>query len=212
MVELSKAPAVVVAPRDSLVSYDPARQDPSAANGRRTLLAEGGAPFGEHLKVRKGRRSTQTGSIPFVSVLHVDELGTIAWHEAEGYVPVTAGQFARGGDVIVSLLNPSKLRAAVIPLEYDVVECSAEFGVFEPRIDPYVVLGLLHHDDVVAQLRPLGRGTSSSRRRISTQDLLGIIAPRITSAGLGEYGKRVRALVRGIETARVDLAGLFAEK
>ena len=37
------------------------------------------------------------------------------------------GRVARSGQIIVSLLNPRKFRAAVIPERYDTVECSAEF-------------------------------------------------------------------------------------
>ena len=82
--------------------------------------------------------------------------------------------------MVVSLLNPSKLRATVVPQNYDFVYCSAEFGVFRALLDdPYEVLISLYHPQVRDQLRPLGRGTSSSRRRITEADLLDVLVPRI---------------------------------
>src|SRR6202040_3123953 len=124
------------------------------------------------------RRATRARpDTPFVSVLHVNDLGAVRWHEATDYRPTTPGQVAYAGEILVSLLNPSKLRACVVPEDYQEILCSSEFGIFTTDADPWEVLVLLHDERVKLQLAPLGRGTSSSRRRIEPQDLLDLYAP-----------------------------------
>lgn len=205
---LVTAPLVASVPSDGLASVDPSRLDPVAIESRSSLLAEGGMQLGELLcaapRSRKGMRVEE----PFVSVLHVDQLGTVSWNETFEYNPTTPGQWASAGDLIVSLLNPSKLRAAVIADEYPIVMCSAEFGVFKPLVDPYALLALLYEPRVQAQLRPLGNGTSSSRRRISTEDVLALIVPRKTPSTLADLGESARREVRNIETSRLRLTAL----
>jgi hypothetical protein len=68
----------------------------------------------------------------------------------------------------------------VIPEEIPEVLCSSEFGVFATNVDPYVLLVLLNDERVRLQLTPLGRGTSSSRRRIDNEDVAGLVVPPIT--------------------------------
>jgi hypothetical protein len=110
--------------------------------------------------------------------------------------------------MIVSLLNPSRLRAAVIPGPAP-VQVSAEFGVFRPVIDPYAVLGLLYYPPVRAQLRPLGTGTSSSRRRIDAGDVLSLIVPKHSAAALDELGRRVRLAQQRIDEGRTALRDAY---
>ena len=202
-------PLVASVPSDGLASVDPSRLDPDAIEGRASLLAEGGVELGTLLrpvkKTRKGKRTNE----PFVSVLHVDQLGTVSWNETLDYNPTTPGQWAAAGDVIVSLLNPSKLRAAVIADDYPTVMCSAEFGVFRPSADPYALLALLYEPRVQAQLRPLGSGTSSSRRRIGPEDVLALVVPSKTQAELTGLGERARTEVRNIESSRLRLTALY---
>jgi hypothetical protein len=157
----------------------------------------------------KTRQGSAAASVPFVSVLHIDDLGAISWHEAREYRPSTPGLQARPGDLIFSLLNPRKLRASVIPDDLGPVLCSSEFGVFETHGDPYEVLVLLHHPLVRAQLAPLGRGTSSSRRRISSQDLLDVLAPSIPPDELRTQAVAVRSALDNMRRASVQAADAY---
>jgi hypothetical protein len=106
----------------------------------------------------------------------------------------------------VSLLNPARLRATVLPKPAQV---SAEFGVFAAHGDPYAILGLLYTPAVRAQLRPLGTGTSSSRRRIDVADVLSLIVPKLDPAALDALARAVRNAQRQISTARAALYTLY---
>ncbi|HET8536798.1 MAG TPA: N-6 DNA methylase [Solirubrobacteraceae bacterium] len=206
---LSRAPLAAVVPADELTTLDPARVDPDAVEARQALRGVG-APFRDRLVAMKRRQRAATGSLPFISVLHIDDLGAIAWHEARSYAPTTPGLEAHPGELIVSLLNPRKLRASVIPDDGGPVLCSSEFGVFRPLGDPYEVLVLLHHPHARAQLAPLGRGTSSSRRRISPDDLLDVLAPAIAAKHLAAQAAALHAALDALRSASVAAADAYA--
>lgn len=206
----SSSPLVALVPRDALTSIDPSRFDADALQGRHAVLESGGVSLGSYCHPAKRQTAGRgTGSYPFVSVLHVDSYGSIDWVEVEGYKPVTSGQFAHANDVVVSLLNPSKLRAAVIPEDVETVECSLEFGVFTGMEYPYAILAMLHDPRVAVQLRPLGSGTSSSRRRITAQDVLDLAVPQMSEAALSKLNAHVKSQICQIEGARVSLASNF---
>ena len=206
---ISRAPlAAEVSARDA-TTLDPSRVDPEAVAARHALL-ETGVAFRELLRPAKRRQRTLTGSVPFVSVLHIDDLGAVAWHEARIYRPMTPGLEAHPHDVIFSLLNPRKLRATVIPADVGRVCCSSEFGVFESVGDPYEILVLLHHPLVRAQLSPLGRGTSSSRRRIAAEDLLDVLAPRLPIGRLAALAADVREALDALRRASLAVADGYA--
>lgn len=198
--------------RAALTSLDASTYDLDAIDARAELVGAGGAEFSTLLtSVRKsgnGRRSLS--NVPFVSVLHVDDLGAIDWAQALHYSPTTPGRAAEAGSVIVSLLNPRKFRAAVIPERFPVVQCSSEFAVFRPKIDPYAALALLQHPLVRAQIAPMGRGTSSSRRRVSDEDVLGLIAPAWTPEWEISTGAEAAKLYDQLAQARLGLHSLFA--
>jgi hypothetical protein len=158
----------------------------------------------------KRRQCKANGTLPFVSVLHIDDLGAVAWHEARAYRPSTPGLEARPNEIIFSLLNPRKLRATVIPTDVGSVFCSSEFGVFESVGDPYEKLVLLHHPLVRAQLVPLGRGTSSSRRRITPEDLLDVLVPRLSTIQLASYATNVRDSLDALRRASISAADAYA--
>ena len=148
------------------------RWPPASGSARRA-----GSSCGEYLTAVTPPRPRAVTS-PFVSVLHVDDVGTVDWHGGRRPHPDDArASWPSPGELIVSLLNPARLRAAVIPPGAP-VQISAEFGVFRCRCDPYAALGLLYSPPVRAQLRPLGTGTSSSRRRIEAADVLALIVPK----------------------------------
>ena len=88
------------------------------------------------------------------------------------------------------------------------VQASAEFGVFTTDHDPYAVLGLLYSPLVRAQLRPLGTGTSSSRRRIDAEDVLSVIVP--AHPALPQLGQEVREAQQQIAAARARLTTLYS--
>ncbi len=187
----STDPLVAVAVAGSLQSVDPARLDPVAMEARRWLTEQGGVELRELLSAKKAPHAA-SATAPFVSVLHVDELGTVDWRGARTHTPATPGLLVDEGDLIISLLNPSKPRAAVIPAGAGTIQVSGEFGVFTANCDPHAVLGVLYSERVRAQLSPLGRGTSSSRRRIDVDDVLSLVVPKISSAALADLGRAVR--------------------
>jgi SAM-dependent methyltransferase len=208
VVTVHERPLVVGAPAGTS-GLDPARLDPVAAAARRRLVAAGGVALGTLVSVRVAARSKAITS-PFVSVLHIDDLGTIDWTAATSHTPTTAGVMAVPGSLIVSLLNPARLRAAVIP-PGPPIQVSAEFGVFACACDPHAVLALLYSPDVRAQLRPLGTGTSSSRRRIDADDVLGLIVPTMDDDALAGLGRAVREAADLVAHGRADLARRYRD-
>jgi len=206
---LCRRPLAAIVPAGDLTSLDPARVDPRAVAARDALRKDG-IPLSAVLRAAKRKSARARSTMPFVSVLHVDDLGAVAWHEAHAHRPSTPGLEAFAGDIIFSLLNPRKLRATVIPVGIERVLCSSEFGVFEPLCDPYEVLVLLHHPYVRDQLAPMGRGTSSSRRRITPEDLLDVLAPRVPAAELSSLSVEVREALGGMRLASSAVAAAYA--
>lgn len=195
---------------DTLSSLDASSIDMGAVLARETLLADGGAPLSTVLAVVRKRRSAIRDDVPFISVLHLDELGNVDWQQALTYRPTTPGVLARGGQVIVSLLNPAKFRAAVIPETFDEVQISAEFGVYDSSINSYAALALLQHPLVRAQIAPMGRGTSSSRRRVDAADVLGLVGPTVDDDWVDKTGRRVHEALEAVAEARVTLISAYA--
>ncbi len=206
---VSEQPVAAFVARDELASVDPGRIDPAALAAGAALRGSGGPRFSEILRPLRRRTARTLPDTPFVSVLHVDDLGAVRWHEAAIYRPTTPGQLARAGEILVSLLNPSKLRACVVPDAYDEVLCSSEFGLFSADADPWEALLLLHDERVRLQLAPLGRGTSSSRRRIEQQDLLDVYAPRVDPEELRDRASAVRVALDIIRVATLQLADSY---
>jgi hypothetical protein len=204
---VSESPLVAVVDREALRRLDPSRLDPAAVAARRSLLDAGGVRLAEYLTAVPARRCREVTS-PFVSVLHVDDLGTIDWHAARSHTPVTPGVLAEPGELIVSLLNPAQPRAAVVP-PGEPVQVSAEFGVFGSTVDPYAVLALLYSAPVRAQLRPLGTGTSSSRRRIGPDDVLAVVVPKLDLSTLDDLAATVRSAHQQLTAARTALRSTY---
>ena len=208
-VVLSDAPLAAYINRSDLGTLDPSRLDQSALRARSELREYGAVELGALITPTKQRRTSLNPGEPFVSVLHVDELGAVSWHDAESYRPSTPGQLALSGELIVSLLNPRKLRASVIPNDYPRVQCSAEFGVFQAKCDPYAVLALLYDPRVQTQLAPLGRGTSSSRRRIEASDVMELLVPDLEESVLDELGAKVRFHMNQLRIARAGILAAY---
>jgi type I restriction enzyme M protein len=210
VVFVSEQPLAAFVAREGLASVDPGRIDPASFAACAELRESGGPRFSELLQPVRRRATRARPGTPFVSVLHVDDLGAVRWHEAADYRPTTPGQVAYPGEILVSLLNPSKLRACVVPENYDEILCSSEFGIFTTDADPWEVLVLLHDERVKLQLAPLGRGTSSSRRRIEPQDLLALRAPLVSPDELSAQGAAVRASLDVMRIATLQLAATYS--
>lgn len=204
---VSESPLIAVVDPEALGPLDPSRFDPAAVAARRALADADGVRLAEYLSAVAPRRCREVTS-PFVSVLHVDDLGAVDWHAARAYAPLTPGVLAEAGELIVSLLNPAQPRAAVIP-PGPAVQVSAEFGVFRSTVDPYAVLALLYSPPVRAQLRPLGTGTSSSRRRIGPDDVLALVVPKLDSSTVDELAATVRSAHQQLAAARTALRGAY---
>lgn len=194
-----------------LSSLDASTLDADAEAARSSLKDAGGFEARTILRFNGRRRSRIATGLPFVSVLHVDELGAIEWDQAWTHQPVTPGQLAEPGELLVSLLNPSKFRAAVIPPSAGQVQCSAEFGVFRPSLDPYAALALLQHPLVRRQIAPLGRGTSSSRRRIDAEDVLSLMLPPFDDSWALRAGEAALSHFEQIASARRGLRDLYGD-
>lgn len=203
---LRAQPDVTLVASNGLTTVDPARVDPRALAARAELLDLGGQSLEAYLTPQRRKITAVDGERPFVSVLHVDKLGAVDWYEAAAYTPATPGRVAKRRELIVSQLNPRKLRATVVPDDTAEIICSSEFGIFETSVDPYAVLVLLNDRRVRAQISPLGRGTSSSRRRIDDTDLFSVVVPPI------DHDVEIRAAE--IKQAHLDLraAGLRAAR
>jgi hypothetical protein len=203
-----ESPLVAVADLRMLGPLDPARLDPAALAARRSLLDAGGVSLSEYLTPVGPRRCREV-TTPFVSVLHVDDLGAVDWHAARCHAPLTPGVLAEPGELIVSLLNPASLRAAAIP-PGEAVQVSAEFGVFRSTMDVHAVVALLHSPAARAQLRPLGTGTSSSRRRIGPQDVLSLVVPKLDPSVVEALATTVRGAQRDLTAARDRLRTAYS--
>ncbi len=194
-----------------LGSLDASTLDEDAEAARGELKDAGGLEARTILQFNGKRRSPVAGGLPFVSVLHVDKLGAVDWDLAWTHRPVTPGQLAEPGELLVSLLNPGKFRAAVVPSRVGQVQCSAEFGVFRPDLDPYTALVLLQHPLVRRQIAPLGRGTSSSRRRIDAEDVLSLMLPPFDDSWASRAGEAARGHLEHIASARRGLRNLYSD-
>jgi hypothetical protein len=206
---VSDTPLVVVADPAALDSLDPSRLDPAAVAARRSVSDAGGVSLAGYLTAVPPRRCRRAAA-PFISVLHVDDLGCVDWHAAATHLPATAGVLAEPGELIVSLLNPANLRAAVIP-PGPAVQVSAEFGVFRSTVDPHAVLALLLSPPVRAQVRPLGTGTSSSRRRIGPHAVLALVVPKLDPAVMDGLATTVRSAQQTVTSARGRLYDAYGE-
>lgn len=138
----------------------------------------------------------------FISVLHVDEKSNVDWEAAKMYQPSSKGIYCHANDIIFSCLNPAKVRVAVIPSDIKgEVLCSMEFAVLhtKPGENPYFIALALRTSVSQRQILPLARGTSSSRRRVRDQDLLGITLPYPDVAIRQEIGTK---FLEALEMAR----------
>ena len=100
--------------RSDLRSLIPAG-GPRSHDAADRLRSLGGQPLSSVLRVAPKKRGSADSDLPFVSVLHIDDLGCVDWQAAQQHRPTTAGVIATSGQIIVSLLNPAKFRASVIP-------------------------------------------------------------------------------------------------
>jgi type I restriction enzyme M protein len=203
---VTTAPLAARVLAEDLQTLDPSRLDPNAFAAREELRTTGGCQLRRLLDPVRRKVARADGETPFVSVLHIDDLGVVAWHKARGYTPTTPGQRARAGEILFSLLNPRQMRAAVVPDQFTEVLCSAEFGIFRASVDPYRVLALLHDPRVKAQLAPLGRGTSSSRRRIDEDDLLEVYVASVPDDVLAKAAVELRQNMAALCAATTSIS------
>ncbi len=208
--ELSHAPMTVLVPRaelrDALTphTYHPDRSRAekivAALNGKSCYLRDVASQVKPELTTRTGR--TQY----FISVLHVDEKSNVDWVAATAHAPSSKGLRCHPDDIIFSCLNPIKIRVTVIPHDIEgEILCSTEFAVLRarPEEDPYFIALALRAQTSQRQIIPLARGTSSSRRRVREQDLLGITLPYPDAAA---RQRLVNPFREALEQARHALA------
>jgi len=152
----------------------------------------------------------------FVSVLHLNDRGFLDEDGARAYRPESGGREARSMDVLVSCINPAANRIGVCDFGSEAGGCSPEFSILRARngVDPNYVAFALRTDLCRTQLLHLGRGTSSSRRRVDESELLDVLVPTVECASA--IAKTVRrghvlsaASIRLINEAKVDVEALI---
>ncbi|MGW3397356.1 hypothetical protein [Streptomyces hydrogenans] len=152
----------------------------------------------------------------FVSVLHLNDRGFLDEGGARAYRPESGGREARSMDVLVSCINPAANRIGVCDFGSEGGGCSPEFSILRARngVDPNYVAFALRTDLCRTQLLHLGRGTSSSRRRVDESDLLDVLVPTVECASA--IAKTVRrghvlsaASIRLINEAKADVEALI---
>ncbi len=159
------------------------------ANPSRALMDDGNElpstvrDFAEPIRSRA--RDVSGGSRGFhISILDVDATGLIDVIAASHNNPASRGITCHAGDVLVSCINPSHWRVAVVPAMEGDWSCSPEFLVLRPKAHSPLAgweLALrLHHQDVIVAARQAASGTSSSRQRVEKDTLVDVELPLIS--------------------------------
>lgn len=140
--------------------------------------------LGNHIKLTTNeRRRVNSSSSYFVSVLHVDNKGYLDRGAASEYYPESPGREAKPDDILVSCINPAANRIAVCDDMKGTIACSPEFAILESKeLPPHYLAFVLRSDLVYRQMIHLGKGTSSSRRRIDEEELLDLEIPVVSRA------------------------------
>jgi len=116
----------------------------------------------------------------FVSILHVNNKGYIDLHSAKHNYPESPGRVCFRDDLLISCINPAANRIAVYSGKELNSGCSTEFSIINTKkIDPYYLAYVLRTEIGLCQLIHLGRGTSSSRRRVDEEELLNVQVPLV---------------------------------
>lgn len=143
------------------------------------------------------RSRVNSSSSYFVSVLHVDNKGYLDRGAASEYYPESPGREAKPADILVSCINPAANRIAVCDEMNGSIACSPEFAILESKdLPPHYLAFVLRSDLVYRQMIHLGKGTSSSRRRIDEEELLELEIPVISGASqIATLEKRRQKLI-----------------
>lgn len=206
--EISREPLIVwsgvelVSRRLDAAAYSPDRMRACRLVQSSPSPTELGAA-GQIVRRRGKKRSVKTRA--FVSILHVDDWGLVDWDSAESHWPISTGIPVRAGEVLYSKINPGKTRAAVVPSNMtDEVLCSSEFAVLKvgEEHNPYYIGVALQTEIATTQAVALTQGTSSSRRRISDDDVEDLLI-MVPSRPLQDYvGAKAKLAERCRQRAR----------
>jgi len=102
-----------------------------AARVRRPLFSE------DHPSSAPTRGRGARAATPFVSVLHVDDLGAVRWHEAANYRPLPLVRWRMLARSSCRCSTRASCGASVVPHDYEEILCSSEFGHLHlNRCDP----------------------------------------------------------------------------
>lgn len=174
-------------------------------------------PLGKLVTAETSKRSRVGKDCSFfVSVLHLNDRGFVDKDGARAYRPESGGREARSMDVLVSCINPAANRVGVCDFPDEAGGCSPEFSILRARngVDPNYVAFALRTELCRTQLLHLGRGTSSSRRRVDENELLDVLVPTVECASA--IAKTVRrghflsaAAIRLINEAKADVEALI---
>ena len=128
----------------------------------------------------KNRKKKLTNEeIKHISLLHINQDGTINFKEVEEFNPISKGNECFENDILFSKLNPRILRVAIVPKYDKKLVCSNEFEILRAKqgINPYIIYKLLTMSEIRNQIESLTTGTSSSHNRVKATKLAEIIIP-----------------------------------
>jgi type I restriction enzyme S subunit len=179
-------------------------------------------------KQRRRYKRDKYAASYFVSILHLNNKGTVDFHEAKLHNPVSSGIVCQIGDILFSGINPSQNRVTVWTKEGRAL-CSAEFSIYRPRkdISPFYLAFVWRSVYCLNQLEALTRGTSSSRRRLKEEDFAELLVPVLTpddqaliarneqqavemDARAAEFVHEAKADVEALIEGRLDVEGIVA--
>lgn len=116
----------------------------------------------------------------YISVLHINNEGNIAWSSAQTERPSGDGIEVFPGDILFSGLNPKEKHIGCIPSGVKgKLLCSPEFSVLTSKDNKitFLLSEILRTNWVRVQATFLSRSSSLSRRRLNEDDLLNIYLP-----------------------------------
>jgi len=116
-----------------------------------------------------------------ISILDIDRTGFIDVVQAINNSFNTKPKICNSNDILISCINPSKWRVALVPnLDFN-FSCSPEFAIIRSnkKISSELLSLILQSKEVKEQVEYLGVGTSSSRQRVPKNKILEIFLPKI---------------------------------
>ena len=138
-------------------------------------------PLKKYLFIPENFHDKKFSKTIHVSILDIDKSGLIDINQSLKNTTVTKPKTCRPNDILISCINPRKWRLVLIPnLPYNFT-CSPEFVVLRAKSikdSKKICLSLFSHE-FKKKFIEMGKGTSSSRQRVSKNLILDLSLPKI---------------------------------